>query len=151
MAPILGGEPCVSHDRLATDGLIEFELGSNEFNKAYRLKYKHSKKDEMKEIMKAERAKKRKTEITSSSFNERLGLEVVDTVEQQQQDTKQQPNRNPFADTARRFTQTSFINEFELSDFATEFAHVFDTDAPLFDTAVNRNGTSEMDVTFFFD
>ena len=137
MVPVLGGEPCVSHDRLDADGLIEYELGSNEFNKAYRLKYKHSKKDQMKEIMKAERAAKRKTEITSSSFNQRLGLEVVDLVEQKQA----QPQKKPaFSEAARRFTQTSFINEYELTDFATEFANVFDTEAPLFDSAVNRNG-----------
>ena len=45
-------------------------------NRNFRLKYKHSNKEEIKKQIKAERAKARKDEITSSSFNERLGLEV---------------------------------------------------------------------------
>ena len=76
MVPILGGEPCVSYDRLQDDGLTLYELGSNEWNKNFRLKYKHSNKEEIKKQIKAERAKARKNEITSSSFNERLGLEA---------------------------------------------------------------------------
>merc|ERR1712242_363485 len=41
VVPILGGEPCVSYDRLQDDGLTLYELGSNEWNKNFRLKYKH--------------------------------------------------------------------------------------------------------------
>ena len=76
VVPLLGGEPCVSHDQLKTDDMLEHKIGSTQWNKEFRLKYKHARRDEMKKVLKDERQKARKEDGRNKVFNERLGVHI---------------------------------------------------------------------------
>lgn len=76
MVPLLGGEPCVSHDQLKADDMLEHKIGSTVWNKEFRLKYKHARRDEMKKVLKDERQKARKEDGRNKVFNERLGVHI---------------------------------------------------------------------------
>ena len=76
VVPLLGGEPCVSHDQLKTDNMLEHKIGSSVWNKEFRLKYKHARRDEMKKVLKDERQKARKEDGRNKVFNERLGVHI---------------------------------------------------------------------------
>ena len=76
VVPLLGGEPCVSHDQLKADNMLEHKVGSSLWNKEFRLKYKHSRRDEMKKVLKDERQKARKEDGRNKVFNERLGVHI---------------------------------------------------------------------------
>ena len=76
VVPLLGGEPCVSHDQLKADDMLEHKIGSTVWNKEFRLKYKHARRDEMKKVLKDERQKARKEDGRNKVFNERLGVHI---------------------------------------------------------------------------
>ena len=56
--------------------MLEHKVGSSLWNKEFRLKYKHSRRDEMKKVLKDERQKARKEDGRNKVFNERLGVHI---------------------------------------------------------------------------
>lgn len=51
------------------DGLTENEIGSSEWKRAFRLKYKHSQKDELKQLEKMDRKKNKRLGLSVSTFD----------------------------------------------------------------------------------
>ena len=56
--------------------MLEHKIGSTVWNKEFRLKYKHARRDEMKKVLKDERQKARKEDGRNKVFNERLGVHI---------------------------------------------------------------------------